>query len=393
MIMRLSIISVILIEIQIQSLFHEGYEVKEEYKRLFKDYKSRYSPLNLEEITYFFSEHLEVKDPLSELKIKEKLKSVKNIINSNLSIILIQSKNCGLEAKYKTQIKMLSMRSEILSKEIQRINPIYNAVIIRKFVKLLEEKLLSTFIVFFDVENFYPKIDILNKYKERVYKLEFNEKNDCINKIDKLLKTANKLKKNENEKIIPKIKYLANNNITKIEKVFNRIIIYCDSIIHFDSNKGFSFNLDKSIFKGKIIKLDESMEEVNAITTETKEKGESYIVNVSSIVDYISHANFPNEVLNKLSKLKGESNTEIKSPFYLLQYDESYKKLNLFNAYEKNKQDIFINNEFVQNLMSKIKIPKFVENFKKNEIKNIIDYINTNKYDYKEIILTDLEKK
>ena len=243
------------------------------------------------------------------------------------------------------------------------------------------------------MENFYPKIDILNKYKERVNKLEFNEKNDCINKIDKLLKTANKLKKNENEKIIPKIKYLANNNITKIEKVFNRIIIYCDSIIHFDSNKGFSFNLDKSIFKGKIIKLDESMEEVNAITTETKEKGESYIVNVSSIVDYISHANFPNEVLNKLSKLKGESNTEIKSPFYLLQYDESYKKLNLFNAYEKNKQDIFINNEFVQNLMSKIKIPKFVENFKKNEIKNIIDYINTNKYDYKEIILTDLEKK
>ena len=100
----------------IQSLFHEGYEVKEEYKRLFKDYKSRYSPLNLEEITYFFSEHLEVKDPLSELKIKEKLKSVKNIINSNLSIILIQSKNCGLEAKYKTQIKMLSIRSEILSK-------------------------------------------------------------------------------------------------------------------------------------------------------------------------------------------------------------------------------------------------------------------------------------
>ena len=58
---------------------------------------------------------------------------------------------------------MLSMRSEVLSNQIQRINPIYNAVIIRKLARLLEEKLILTYKEFFDVQNVYPKTKYIDQ--------------------------------------------------------------------------------------------------------------------------------------------------------------------------------------------------------------------------------------
>lgn len=379
----------------IKTLYQEGYDVEEEYKRLFREYESRHSPLNFEEISYFFSEQMRAKNMNSELEIRHNLKSKTKIININSFILMIHAKSNGLERDYKDQIKMLSMRSEVLSNQIQRINPIYNAVIIRKLARLLEEKLILTYKEFFDVQNVYPKTSILTKYKDFVNKLEIEDKSEIIKKIDNLLALKPPdSKKNENEKIKPKIKYLANNNITKIERIFRTIRFYCNSIIHFKPNKEISFDLDESLFKSIPKETEEIKDDKNIITFETEEKEESYNVSVSTIVDYISNANIPNEILNKLSELKNDYDTQFSSVINLLQKEDLYKKLNSFNLYERAKEDILSDNDFVQNLMEKIKVPEFIKNFKKKEIKNIMNFIHSNKYNLEKINLSNnCEKK
>ena len=379
----------------IKTLYQEGYDVEEEYKRLFREYESRHSPLNFEEISYFFSEQMRAKNMNSELEIRHNLKSKTKIININSFILMIHAKSNGLERDYKDQIKMLSMRSEELSNQIQRINPIYNAVIIRKLARLLEEKLILTYKEFFDVQNVYPKTSILTKYKDFVNKLEIEDKSEIIKKIDNLLALKPPdSKKNENEKIKPKIKYLANNNITKIERIFRTIRFYCNSIIHFKPNKEISFDLDESLFKSIPKETEEIKDDKNIITFETEEKEESYNVSVSTIVDYISNANIPNEILNKLSELKNDYDTQFSSVINLLQKEDLYKKLNSFNLYERAKEDILSDNDFVQNLMEKIKVPEFIKNFKKKEIKNIMNFIHSNKYNLEKINLSNnCEKK
>ena len=379
----------------IQTLYSDGYPVEKEYFRLIREYRMRYSPLNNEELGYFFIKNIVDEKINLDLELKY-FESKREIIQNKSFILLNHTKYYDLETDYKNQIKTLSIHSEILSKEIKRVNPVYNAVIIKKMVKFLEEKLIQTFIQYFDVENFHPKNDLLDKYKERVLELEFDKKSECIANIDKLLGLRPKeLNKNENKKIKPKIKYLDNNNITKIERIFHNIRKYCNSIIHFDPKKEVAFNLDTSIFGDIIIQTEtkDQQDNINYITTEIQEKNEHYYVNISTVVDYIVHANLPNEELNKLSEIKNNFDIKFNSIFDLLKKDSSYKKLNSFNHYEKSKEVIMENVEFVENLMEKIKVPKFVKNLKKNEIKNIINYVNNNKYDLEQISIVNCEKK
>ena len=77
----------------IKTLYQEGYDVEEEYKRLFREYESRHSPLNFEEISYFFSEQMRAKNMNSELEIRHNLKSKTKIININSFILMIHAKS------------------------------------------------------------------------------------------------------------------------------------------------------------------------------------------------------------------------------------------------------------------------------------------------------------
>ena len=377
----------------IQNLYKDGYPVEDEYFRLINEYRKTHSPLNNEELEYAIFENKVVKKFALDLEIKD-YKYKRDIIENKSFILLTLTKFYRQETNYKTQIKMLSINSEILSKEIRRINPVYNAVVIRKMVKFLEEKLIRTFIQYFDVENIHPKNDLLIKYKERVLELEFDNKSECIANIDKLLAQKKELNKTENKKIKPKIKYLANNSITKIERIFHNLRKYCNSIIHFDPKKEVAFNLDSSIF-GDIVTQTESKDpqnNLNHITTEIQEKKEHYYVNISTIVDYIVHANLPNEELKKLSEIKKDFDIKFDSIFDLLKKDSSYKKLNSLNLYEKSKEVIMENVELVQNLMEEINIPQFVKNLKKED-KNIINYVKHNKYNLKNIKIDNCENK
>ena len=348
----------------ILTLYKEGYPVKEEYDRLLDEYKTINGHLNLEELNYCLKYINPSNSNLDLLEIKLRRK----IAHGNIFLLSLDTKYKTLAFEYKSQYNLLSLQSEILSKEIKKINPVFNAVLIRKLVKLIEEKLIYNYINYFDEENYIPKIDLLIKYKERIntFLLDKDDKNIKI-KIDKEI--LNLKKKNsiniKDEKNKPKIIYLVNNKITQIHKVLNIIRTHCNTIIHFDPNKEVEFNLDESL-------LD-------------KIKAEKFIE--------IVYSNISNELLDKLIKLKNDFEDQLNSTKNLLNKDHNYKAIDKLDLYNHSKNDILEDYSFVEDLMAKLKVPKFIEGLTKKEVKKIIKYINSNKYDYKEINIENCTKE
>ena len=349
----------------ILTLYNEGYPVKEEYDRLLDEYKTINGYLNLEELNYCLKY---INPSNSNLDILETIELRRKIAHGNIFLLSLDTKYKTLAFEYKSQYNLLSLQSEILSKEIKKINPVFNAVLIRKLVKLIEEKLIYNYINYFDEENYTPKIDLLIKYKERINTFLFdkNDKNIKI-KIDKEI--LNLKKKNsiniKDEKNKPKIIYLVNNKITQIHKVLNIIRIHCNTIIHFDPNKEVEFNLDESL-------LD-------------KIKAEKFIE--------IVYTNISNELLDKLIKLKNDFEDQLNSTKNLLNKDQNYKAIDKLDLYNLSKNDILEDYSFVEDLIAKLKVPKFIEGLTKKEVKKIIKYINSNKYDYKEINIENCTKE
>ena len=349
----------------ILTLYNEGYPLKEEYGRLLDEYKTINGHLNLEELNYCLKY---INPSNSNLDILENIELRRKIAHLNIFLLSLDTKYKTLAFEYKSQYNLLSLQSEILSKEIKKINPVFNAVLIRKLVKLIEEKLIYNYINYFDEENYTPKIDLLIKYKERIdaFLLDKDDKNIKI-KIDKEI--LNLKKKNsiniKDEKNKPKIIYLVNNKITQIHKVLNIIRTHCNTIIHFDPNKEVEFNLDGSL-------LD-------------KIKAEKFIE--------IVYSNISNELLDKLIKLKNDFEDQLNSTKNLLNKDQNYKAIDKLDLYNHSKNDILEDYSFVEDLMAKLKVPKFIEGLTKKEVKKIIKYINSNKYDYKEINIENCTKE
>ena len=349
----------------ILTLYNEGYPVKDEYDRLLDEYKTINGYLNHEEVNYCLKY---INPSNSNLDLLEIIELRRKIAHGNIFLLSLDTKYKTLAFEYKSQYNLLSLQSEILSKEIKKINPVFNAVLIRKLVKLIEEKLIYNYINYFDEENYTPKIDLLIKYKERIdaFLLDKNDKNIKI-KIDKEI--LNLKKKNsiniKDEKNKPKIIYLVNNKITQIHKVLNIIRTNCNTIIHFDPNKEVEFNLDESL-------LD-------------KIKAEKFIE--------IVYSNISNELLDKLIKLKNDFEDQLNSTKNLLNKDQNYKAIDNLDLYNHSKNDILEDYSFVEDLMAKLKVPKFIEGLTKKEVKKIIKYINSNKYDYKEINIENCTKE
>ena len=349
----------------ILTLYNEGYPVKDEYDRLLDEYKTINGYLNLEELNYCLKY---INPSNSNLDILEKIELRRKIAHGNIFLLSLDNKYKTLAFEYKSQYNLLSLQSEILFKEFQKINPVFNAVLIRKLVKLIEEKLIYNYINYFDEENYTPKIDLLIKYKERIntFLLDKNDKNIKI-KIDKEI--LNLKKKNsiniKDEKNKPKIIYLVNNKITQIHKVLNIIRTHCNTIIHFDPNKEVEFNLDESL-------LD-------------KIKAEKFIE--------IVYSDKSNELLDKLIKLKNDFEDQLNSTKNLLNKDQNYKPIDKLDLYNQSKNDIIEDYSFVEDLMAKLEVPKFIEGLTKKEVKKIIKYINSNKYDYKEINIENCTKE
>ena len=348
----------------ILTLYKDGYPVKEEYDRLLDEYKAINGYLNLEELNYCLN-HINPSNSISDLLEKIELRRLMS--GGYITLLTLDTKYKSWDFEYKPKLNLLSLQSDILSKEIQKINPIYNAVLIRKLVKLIEEKLIYNYINYFDEENYTPNIDLLIKYKERINKFLLDKKEKIIiTKIDKEI--LNLKKQNsiniKDEKNKPKIIYLVNNKITKIHKALNIIRSNCSTIIHFDPSKEVEFNVDESLFK-----------EIKSNSNKNS------FIEISKAANYIINSNLSNELLNKLLKLKNDFE------------EQNYIDIGKLDLYNQSKKKILENYSYVEDLMTKLNVPKFIEGLTKEQVKKIIKYINSNKYDYKEINIENCTKE
>ena len=112
------------------------------------EYKAIYHHLNLEELNFCFIYPKTLNSNLF-LNTKEKISLQKSIISTSTYLLNLDTKNTGFLFEYKSQINLISMSSVILLKEIQKINPRNNALLIGKLIKLIEEKLIYNYINLF----------------------------------------------------------------------------------------------------------------------------------------------------------------------------------------------------------------------------------------------------
>ena len=299
----------------ILTLNKEGYPVNEEFDKLLDDYQDIYHHLNPEELSFWLKNSKNIN---TNIDILEKIELRREIAHVNTCLLAQDAKFKKVAFEYKSQNNLLSMKSEILSKEIQKINPVYNAVLIRKLIKLIEAKLIHNYYNFFGVENYTPKIDLLIKYRERFNQYIFDKKNKIIltkinNEILELKKqNSNQIKEEKNK---PKVVYLVNNTITTIHKVLNDIRVYCNKIIYFDPNKEVEFNIDESLFeKVNIHELSNNTKKFNKIYFENKKNKSSdknFFIDMSKAANYIAFSNISNQLLNKLTSLKMNSKNKL----------------------------------------------------------------------------------
>lgn len=385
----------------ILNLYKDGYPVQDEYMRLKDEYKSRYSPLNSEEIEFFSSyQESKANSSLDITKVSEIELQIR-IVQLTSFILIMDTKNTELESRLENELKMASLHSEILSKEIKRINPVYNAVITRKFVKLLEEKLIFKFINYFNVKNFIPNIETLKKYRNKLDTMQFDNKYQLLNSIDGEILSLNALdsKKINSGKNKPKIEYLNYNKITKIHKILKAIKSRCNNIIHFDPNNEVEFNLDEFIFQYVIPKDEQQSNFVDnqiVINEQEQNTNKTYFVNLAKVIDYITNENIHNQLLEELTKLKEEYDSSISSIYSDLEKADLKKEINSFKIDEESREIIFFYSNKVETEMDKAGVPNFIKSFQKKEVSKIIEKINSNKLNHKEIEIenpTEKEKK
>ena len=100
--------------------------------------------------------------------------------------------------------------------------------------------------------------------------------------------------------------------------------------------------------------------------------------------------------MDKLIKLKKDLENQINSINNLLNQDSNQVEINNSDFYVKKKKQIMNNYELAKETITTLKVPKFIEDLKKDEIQNIITYIKLNQYDIKEININiddKIEKK
>ena len=100
--------------------------------------------------------------------------------------------------------------------------------------------------------------------------------------------------------------------------------------------------------------------------------------------------------MEELTKLKEEYDSSISSIYSDLEKADLKKEINSFKIDEKSREIIFFYSNKVETEMDKAGVPNFIKKFKKKEVSKIIQNINSNKLNHKEIEIenpTEKEKK
>lgn len=282
---------------------------------------------------------------------------------------------------------ILENEVSVLKNIVKKLNPIAEAVILRRFIKkLLEEVILKKYDII-DVENYIPNINVLKSYKLSISKHYFHRKGinkDIQSSLDNLIAEEEEKSSNiKEEEIIPKPKYkFLDSNDTQtplIFKIMNKAKNQCNQLIHFEDkfqqNLMISeFIINNSEFNEGENNGSEIHENSSKIIEENENKFEKKLIPISKIVEFIANGNNKNKSLEKYKFLRKEAKNRVKS------INEKIAEISVY------KEDNFISHkEYMNNMDAKIKdelaslvLKDYQLNLSENKIKCFSEYFKDN---------------
>ena len=388
----------------IKDLASEGYyQVSENFDELVETY-SLSTPLNKAEEN--FVNHINKKLLLNKKSFSEDVILLNIRLTEGYISNYIKSKTNFDIVYWKT---ILENEVSVLKNIVKKLNPIAEAVILRRFIKKLLEKKKKKKYDIIDVENYVPNINVLKSYKLSISKHYFHRKGinkDIQSSLDNLIAEEEEKSSNiKEEEIIPKPKYkFLDSNDTQtplIFKIMNKAKNQCNQLIHFEDkfqqNLMISeFIINNSEFNEGENNGSEIHENSSKIIEENENKFEKKLIPISKIVEFIANGNNKNKSLEKYKFLRKEAKNRVKSINEKIAEISVYKEDNCISHKEyMNNMDAKIKDELAslvlkdyQLNLSENKIKCFSEYFKDN-ILNLND-INISEEDGYEGIMNDV---
>ena len=290
-------------------LTEEGYELYTEFERLCNCYKLTYN-LNNEETLYinsirykYLENHMNIHDQLENNIEKYEL----FIHIAKCFIISCQERINFIDLQYENNI--IKNECHILSIEIKKLKPIFEAVNLRIFNKKLLEILIRKNINSIDVVNYFPEVNKLKCYLKSLkchYIKKKESKKDIQKEITDLIQILEKKEINSDNSFI---KYNNDNPITQIIKLLFNINKYCNKIVHSEYIINFNMNeYIKNNFKSYITEIDinennENEEEVQKTINNNYEQKKTAKFSVKDIAEFIAYGKSSHTTLLKLKEL------------------------------------------------------------------------------------------
>jgi hypothetical protein len=226
----------------IKELAEEGYlAMFLKFQSLAKIYSSIY-PINTEESLF-----------ISQVENNYIINNIHQNYDRYLTIIKLtenfiesyRESSIGSEKEFRINF----MNYELYKKDLLNTLQIFEAVIMRRFINKILEKLIIKNIDIIQIKDYIPSPTILNNYQESLNShyifRKGKEKDTKEANIDSYINIEDKLKeeiklsenhyemtKNDKTKIYPKILYVKENDITKILKILFRMETACNEIFY-----------------------------------------------------------------------------------------------------------------------------------------------------------------
>lgn len=362
----------------IYKLTAEGYELENEFTNLCHTYQLHYT-LNQEEL--FFIDKIKNENLKNHFKLN-KLRPLEYelfINNTRFFIKLYKETLKEMNLQYEWQI--LRNNCDLLEKELKKLRPIYEAVIMRKFIKKILEILIKKNIKEIKLINYIPNINILNSYLnclKMYYMKERGGKKDIQSEVNNLIeKIKNNKKSKEDNLKNSQIKYSnESKEIVKVIKLLFAIKNYCNQLIHpkcvinFNINEYISHN--NFIYDNNDNYENEDTECNRIIETNLKVKN-SLSFPISKILDFIAYGKDTHVLLIKLKELSMKIKAKME------QTQNRIKEMD----YQEKEANYYIEKltSIQQDIDDNLKNLILSENFQllnRKKVKNIITYLNNN---------------
>ena len=373
-------------------LNEEGYDVEEKFSELINKYQSGIV-LNNEESSFVLKVLLKSNSSkhLHE-DIKSDVNNYKNAI-SEMKANLRFAKNEMMIFRLKSHLSILKIHSNILQKEIQKLNPIVYAVLLRKLSKFLLEKLIYRYINDIDVINYVPSLEILKKYHSRLDGLKkFDMAKKIKNEIDALelanLRFNNTINSEKTAILKPSIIYKKDNDIIHIIQTLDTMKKYCNNVIHLNGfSRDIKFNFNDSLFGGIIdgrnsFSIDENNNLI--IRDNNNDFDESFKIELKKVIKYIAYGSLSPEIITKLRNLSNQIQTEMNNVKDILTIE------NDANNWLKEKNNFFSIKNTITQLIKALKIPQYFKFLCTKNLQNVIGCVKKNKYKENDISTNNL---